>query len=341
MQRLYDYSGNPLDITDKTLSIPDIPADAEATGELVAISAPEFFGAVGDGVADDTVALQSAINTKMMFCRNGKTYKITAPLIVKQNTFIDLNGSTILCTAKHAFHNFANGDSYGVYNGNGNITICNGTVIGGCVSFIHGEGVKLFNVHFKNVLNDHFIEICACKDYVIENCSFVGMQNLTSSVLEYINIDTNASYAAFPHNKAGQNDPVFYDMSTNKDIVIRNCYFSIGTDTYGYGFNAVGIHARNVADTYAENVTITGNIIRGFTGCGVRVNAMENAYVAENDIRVVGDGVRVGDVADCIGVVIKGNYIEADSGNGIALTSGQYTDLTVAYNVHDGMNDMS
>lgn len=301
---------------------------------------PETYGAVGNGAVDDTAALQSAINKKTVWFQSGKTYKITSPLEVPDGAFINLNGSTILCTVKHAFHNFKNGDSYGGYDGNGNITICNGTIIGGCISFIHGKHIRLLNVRLENTLNDHFMEICACSDYIVDGCSFVGMQNLSGAVLEYINIDTNASYPAFPHNKAGQSDSVFYDMTTNEKIVIRNSYFSVGSDTFGYGFNAVGVHSRNVAGTYADGVTIKNNIIRGFTLCGVRVNAMKNAYVAENDIRVVGDGIRVGDVADCIGVVIKGNYIEADSGNDIALTSGQYTDLTVAYNVHDGMNDM-
>lgn len=340
MQRIYDKNGNALDITDKTLSMPNIPADAEATGELVAISSPEMFGAVGDGVANDTVAMQSAINTKMMFCRSGKTYKITSPLEVPDGAFINLNGSTILCTVKHAFHNFKNGDSYGAYDGNGNITICNGTIIGGCISFIHGKHIRLLNVRLENTLNDHFMEICACSDYIVDGCSFVGMQNLSGAALEYINIDANASYPAFPHNKAGQNDPVFYDMTTNEKIVIRNSYFSVGSDTFGYGFNAVGVHSRNVAGTYADGVTIKNNIIRGFTLCGVRVNAMKDAFVADNDIQVTGNGINVGDVADCKDVTIMDNYIvPGESSQMIALTAGQYTGLTVSGNVSKGANN--
>lgn len=340
MQRLYNINGTAIDITDESLSNSGIPADAKTVGDCIIIT-PEIYGAVGNGTADDTIALQSALNKKTVCLQSGKTYKITSPLEVKDGSIINLNGATILCTVKHVFHNFKDGDSYGGYDGNGNITIYNGTIIGGCISFIHGKHIRLLNVRLENTLNDHFMEICACDDYIIDGCSFIGMQNLSGSTLEYINIDTNASYPAFPHNKSGKNDPVFYDMSTNKDIVIRNCYFSIGEGDYAYGFNAVGVHSRNVSNTYADDVTITNNIIRGFTLCGIRVNAMKNAYVDENDIRVAGDGIRVGDVADCIGVVIKGNYIDADSGNNIALTSGQYTDLTVAYNVHNGMNDMT
>lgn len=311
-------------------------------GNVTDLVSPEAFGAYGDGLHDDTSAIQDAVNSSKGVIFDGeKTYKTTSPIMLSANAYLDLNGATINCTDKHVFYNFKDGDSYSGYGGNGNITICNGTIVGGCISFIHGEHIRLSNVRLQNTLNDHFMEICACKDYIVEGCSFIGMQNLSGAALEYINIDTNASYPAFPHNKAGQNDPVFYDGATNKDIIVRNCYFSVGADTFAYGFNAVGVHSRNVSGTYADGVTIENNIIRGFSLCGIRVNAMQNAYVADNDIRVVGDGIRIGDVADCIGVVVKGNYIEADSGNNIVPTSGQYTDLTVAYNVSKGMNDMN
>ena len=321
MGKLYDYTGN------------QYPLDFDA------IIMPEHYGAVGDGVSDDSIAFQQAVNNGgFILCRPNKKYKITNTIKLKSNTVLDLNMSEIISTGI-AFYNFLDGDSYSEYNGNGNIEIRNGYIIGGDISFIHGEQIRLFNLHFRNALNDHFMEICACKDYIIEECSFIGMAYRENASLEYINIDTNASYPAFPHNKGGQNDPIFYDMSTSQDIIVRNCYFSVGSEDYAYGFNAIGAHARNVQGTYTENITITNNIIRDFSLCGIRVNAMRNAFIAENDIRVVGDGIKVGDVADCIGVVIKGNYIDADSGNDIALTAGQYEDLTVAYNVHDGMND--
>ena len=41
-------------------------------------ASPEGFGAVGDGVTDDTVAFQSAVSEQgLILCEPGKTYKIT------------------------------------------------------------------------------------------------------------------------------------------------------------------------------------------------------------------------------------------------------------------------
>ena len=56
------------------------------------IYTPEMFGAVGDGVADDTTAVQSAINTGIC-CVLNKTYKTTAPISIGSHKFVVLNGT--------------------------------------------------------------------------------------------------------------------------------------------------------------------------------------------------------------------------------------------------------
>lgn len=316
MKDVYDYSGTGLNIS--------------------SWSTPEMYGATGNGTTDDTAAIQRAVQDRLVCFGAGKTYKVTSPIVVEEGTYLELNGATLLCTHNHVFHNFNEGDSYGGYNGNGNITICNGTIIGGCISFIHGEHIRIRSVRFNNTLNDHFIEICACKDYIVDGCSFIGMRNLSDATLEYINIDTNASYSAFPHNQSRQSDPVFYDGTTNTDISVQDSYFSPGGGEYMYGFNAIGVHGRNVANTYADGVMLTGNTIIGFSGCGLRINAMLNAYIAGNNIQATGDGIRVGDVADCNDVVIMDNYITSANGSRLAVTSGQCPRLTVSGNVTQG-----
>lgn len=316
MKDVYDYSGTGLNIS--------------------SFATPEMYGAKGNGTTDDTAAIQRAVQDKLVCFGAGKTYKVTSPIVVEAGAFLELNGATLLCTDKHIFYNFAEGDSYGGYDGNGNITIQNGTIIGGCVSFIHGEGIRIVNIRFRNTLNDHFIEICGCKDYIIERCSFIGMRNLSGAALEYINIDTNASYPAFPHNKSQQSDPVFYDMTTNREVTVRDSYFTTGEGEYAYGFDAIGVHSRNIAGTYADVVTLTGNTIIGFTGCGLRINAMRKAYIAGNNIMANGDGIRVGDVADCNDVAIVNNYVESENGQKLVVTDGQCPNLTVAGNVAKG-----
>lgn len=295
MKSLYDYNGNDL--------------------KLFAYVTPEMFGAVGNGVMDDSGAIQQALNCQglVIFATN-KTYLINTVLRVKNNTVIDLNGSTIIGTTGHNFYNFESSDTYTGYSGNGNIVIQNGTVIGGCTSFAHGKNIRLENVHFINATESHFLEIAGCQNYVIEGCSFSGMVETTASVKEYINIDP-VTHPAFPWLPDGS---TFFDGIKNDGIKVNGCYFDIGSDsTYAFGFNAVGVHGVTGVSSKHKNLVFTNNLISGFTGCGFRINDMDNVIIENNNITVGGDGIRVGDVAQSTNVLIKSNVISA---SGTAVT---------------------
>lgn len=277
-------------------------------------SAPEDYGAKGDGATDDSVAIQNAVNNKgIILFESGKNYKVTSTIRLDKGTTLDLNGSTITSTNKHLFFNFQSSDTFTAYNGNGNITIRNGTIIGGALSFAHGENIRLENIIFKNSLNDHFLEIAGCKNYVIENCRFIGMADVQTSVYEYINVDP-VTYVAFPWLTNGS---AFYDGTKNDGININRCYFSLGEDSYAFGFNAFGAHGVAGQSVKHKNIRLTNNEVLGFTGCGFRINDMENVFIANNNINVEGDGISVGDVGQSTNVIIKGNIITA---SGTAVT---------------------
>lgn len=300
---------------------------------MTTFSTPEDYGAAGDGTVDDTNAIQQALNDGgyIVFYPQ-KTYKVTGTLRVYANTIIDLNGSTIISTTKHLMYNFLSSDTFTGYAGNGNITVKNGTIIGGSISFAHGEMLELKGILFKNSLNDHFLEIAGCKDYAIKDCAFIGMENLTTSVLEYINIDP-CIYGCLPWLPEGS---AFYDGTINNELKIEGCYFDIGSDDYAYGFNAVGVHSTGGTTTKHKDIRIINNDIRNFSGCGLRLNHMQEVYVADNRIETVGDGIRIGDVAAVTDIVIKGNYVVSSEGEKILKTSGQYSNLTIANNVTMG-----
>ena len=288
MIELYDYESNKLDI------------DPFIT--------PEFYGAAGDGETDDTTAIQSALNNGgLVLFKPGAEYLVTASLRVKANTVIDLNNSTINSTAGNLFFNFTDADTgFTGYNGNGNIIIRNGTIIGGCTCFAHGENITFENVLFMNCTKSHFMELCACKNIALINCSLTGMVSSTASVKEYINID-QCTYAAFPWIAEGS---AFFDGTKNNGITVKGCTFSLGDNpTYAYGYNAVGVHGNSTAIDKQENIILRDNVIKGFTGCGFRINDMNNVIIENNYINVTGDGIAVGDVRQSTNVLIKSNVI--------------------------------
>lgn len=294
MVNVYDIDGNSLDYG--------------------CVVCPEQYGALGNGISDDSSAIQSALNNSgVILFSSKKTYKVTTTLRVKANTVIDLNGATINSTNKHLLFNFLSSDTFTGYNGNGNITVKNGTIIGGAISFGHGDCILLENVIFKDSLNDHFLEIAGCRNYIIRNCKFVGMADVQTSVYEYINLDP-CVHQAFPWLADGS---AFYDGTKNDGITVDNCFFSLGEGEYAYGFNAFGVHGIWDANTFHQNIVLINNVINGFTGCGLRLNNMNNVYVYGNKINVAGDGIRIGDVGQSTKVLIKANVIAA---SGTAIT---------------------
>lgn len=296
------------------------------------ICSPESYGAVGDGVHDDTTSFQNALdNSNVIKCEPYSVYRITSTLRIRKDTVLDLNGAKIICSTYHCFFNFREGDSYGAYNGNGNITIKNGYIVGGNISFIHCENITLYNLHMSNSLNDHYIEICATKNYRIIDCSFIGMTYLTPNVLEYISIDTNALYQGFPHNPSGRNTD-FYDGTTNDGILIDGCLFNIGEGEYNNGYDAIGAHGRSseYPNSFIDNITIKNCIIKGFTDCGIKANCMRNLYISNNRIESEGSCIKIGDIVESRNIYILYNYL--NSVNGDRIVKGSYSDLTVAYN---------
>ena len=60
--------------------------DFSLVGPTADLAIPEFFGAIGDGTIDDTLAIQEAIDTgKSVYLADGKTYRITSGLTITTN----------------------------------------------------------------------------------------------------------------------------------------------------------------------------------------------------------------------------------------------------------------
>lgn len=276
---------------DKTSLVSAINETIDNIDTLKYFSTPEMFGASGDGVTDDTNNIQQCLNVGGPIICTSESYLITNPLRIKGNTVIDLNGSVWECSDYHVLYNFLNDDSFTGYNGNGNITIKNGTIRGGCISFIHGNKILIENVNFENCLNDHFIEICACSNFVIKNCTFTGMQYLANRTLEYINIDP-CNRDAFPHFADGNETP--YDGTVNKHIVIDDNVFKRGTGNFDNMINGAGVHFFSTSFGLHEDVAITNNVIDGSDGYGLSIAGCTQSRVEGNRIITNSRAVRVG-----------------------------------------------
>ena len=152
----------------------------------------EWFGARGDGLTDDTAALQSAINSFSTIKLNSRTYLCNNEIEVGDNKILIGEDCVLKCSEEgHSqlivngnntlikgitFDNIAKGyPDYGYDNGGKNSTnlVYNHSI----------DGIKIEGCTFKNAICGVYIH-SACKNIVINNCKFDGFRSLPDNHLE-------------------------------------------------------------------------------------------------------------------------------------------------------------
>ncbi len=212
------------------------------------------FNAMGDAAADDTSALQNALdyikNGGELFFPSG-IYKTMACLIFYSNQSLYFEkGASLLrfdedTPQRYILANHTDPDDGGytacenvlidgaTFDGNSEIEICT-TLLNTC----HAKDIVIKNCTFKNGCLWHYIEINSSKNVVIDNCVFENSYSSTAENGEQIQLDfaKTGSYGPIV-NKAGKLIDFKPDETVCCDIEIKNCKF------YGYGYApAIGNH---------------------------------------------------------------------------------------------------
>lgn len=219
-------------------------------------------------------------NAKVIEFENG-IYNFDNYFHINKNTKILLNGSTLNFNTIYSFLNFYNTDCFLNYEGNSNISIENGKITGGSIALCHAANIKIDNVYFYHINNDHIIQIMACKEIEISNCILEGIQTQTNdrNYVEYIQID-DTTYANFPFFNENS---LTYDETPNFNLYIHDNKF-LKPDIITYSFyTGIGGHTSNQpTDKYHQNIRIENNYFENYEFRAIRILSSKHVNIKNN-----------------------------------------------------------
>lgn len=242
----------------------------ELLGKNKAFTSVSVYGAVGDGVTDDTLALQKALNaTGMILFESGKTYLISSELQVKSNTYIYGSGAIIKAKTGYASEtnlmmarNYGKESTVGGYEQNKNICIhglkfdFGGIENLGGIGIGHARNVVIRDCEFYNFASWHPIELNSCNGGIVDNCYFHDGPKSGMTFGETVQIDGAYGVGVFELSP--------YDNTVSKNISVVNCRFDLDSslhDTRETFPVCVGSHW--TAGDFHENILIANNICNG------------------------------------------------------------------------------
>lgn len=251
---LYNYLGNILHLTPFT-SVKD-------------------YGAVGDGVNDDSYAIQDALDAigssggNVLFPTG--TYLIENGVRFYSNQFIIFEAGAVLkqgAAIDNLMRSYCNSAITG-YNGVHDVIIFGGTFDGGSfttnntlLGMAHSQNIIVANCIFKNAYGTwHDLEINSSYNVKVLNCDFEGSRK-TGANGEMIQIDGAGSATYYPW------DSINIDNTVCKYVDVSGCIFHNSSVAPG-----IGNHS-NMAHQY---VRVFDNKFIGLTSSRGAINFVSN-----------------------------------------------------------------
>lgn len=240
------------------------------------------FGAVGDGVTDDTVAIQAALNSgaKIVNFVSTGTYKISSDISVPANVVIQGNNASVTCTTHFTLFTFVNGG--GIFN-------LNMTGAGGTTYVAGSTAIKC------NGTNNAPSAPTYVTGPIIENCKITAFGEY-GVFLKYVKIARIASNQITVVGYAGIGGVSCEDILVNSNIIKDISAGSAGGDAYGVFIDRED-GASETAEPRSYRCVITNNLIENITataannGQGIDTHAGIDFIIDSNKIENCEGGI--------------------------------------------------
>ena len=307
---------------------------------------PLWYGAKGDGAANDTAALQASVNAAVAGSRHliipAGTYRCTGPITVASNLHISGAGTaSVLHMAGIDPDNTAtNYNLFTLPNGTENLTIDHLAFMGdfpdlitwtnGNSAAIHGLGSYAYATHNKNI--------------TIEHCLFKGLDghpvmgggdrwSVCNNVIEHCGngLNVSAYHMTYAFNRHWYSEGI--ETAYGGAVIMGNTfdYPLIGAGVSVGGANQVGVdmpgilvigntisHSESLSPSIviaenAPNAVIAYNAIQYSKGQGITVQGFDeglrsvNVQIVGNVLQDVAHGINIG--SSNAGTVVRGNVV--------------------------------
>jgi hypothetical protein len=302
---------------------------ADIDGRTAGIVNVKSFGAVGDGVADDTAAIQAALNaSRDVFIPSG-VFRCNARIFVTSPVSISGPGQIV----------FSDGITYGAVDTSGN----------GGFDFLDVTGINISGVRFKSEESTQISAIMhfrGCSDVTVSGCEFrtpdspngskciIVQRSPNTALVRNVSITSNAFIQSSNAVLViGQTDNrptnviidgnIVDSKQTDNDALIKvdkwtnNCVIS-NNSINGRNFAKSGISV----EQGSNRLVVTGNTVKNTDTYGIVLStdspdfavAFNDVLISNNVISDVTIGSGFGIYLDSTGaasdnVVIKGNLI--------------------------------